>query len=203
VVENKSMVFFNFGKTRATIYSLRSELPYQVIRIARDDVSGALGRIDATWKALAPNVAIERHFVDEIFNGVYESYRRVSQIFGVLAGMAFLISVTGLFGTATFVTSRRLREIGVRKAFGASTGRIVGMFLTSFSKPVIVANVLVWPLAFAAASAYLETFRNPVELGPLPFVLSLVVVCAIAWFAVGTQTLRAARALPADVLRHE
>jgi putative ABC transport system permease protein len=203
VVEDKIMVFFDIGDMRASMYSLRGELPYEVVSVSKDDIAGGLDRIDAVWKQLAPNVAIERMFVDDVFNRVYETYLRISQVFRGLASIAFLISVTGLFGIATLVAGRRMREIGVRKTHGASTGRIIVMLLAHFTRPVVIASVVVWPLAFMAAHAYLDTFRNPISLDALPFVLSLLITCAIAWLAVGLQTLRAARTRPADVLRHE
>lgn len=203
VVENRIMVFFNIGDLRASIYTLRGELPYEVVKVSKDDVAGGLEHIDAVWKQLAPNVAIERMFVDDVFNRVYETYLRLSQVFSGLAAIAFLISVTGLFGTATLVAGRRMREIGVRKTHGATTASIIGMLLGHFTRPVVIANVVVWPLAFMAARAYLDTFRNPVSLGALPFILSLLITCAIALLAIGLQTLRAARTRPADVLRYE
>ncbi|HEX5046036.1 MAG TPA: ABC transporter permease [Gammaproteobacteria bacterium] len=203
VIEDKAWIFFDVGNTRASLYQLRAVLPYTVVKVDRANVAHGLERIDAAWKAVVPNVAIERQFLDEIFGEVYESFLRLSQAFTALSAVAFAISVAGLFGTATLVTGRRRREIGVRKTHGASVARIVSMLLASFSKPVVIANVLVWPLAFVAARAYLKTFRDPIELGPLPFVASLAIVCAIAWLAVGTQTLRSARTRPADVLRSE
>jgi putative ABC transport system permease protein len=203
VIEDKAWVFFDVGKTRSSLYQLRRVLPFTVVKIDRANVARGLERIDAAWKAVAPNVAIERHFLDEIFGQVYETYLRLSQAFTALAAVAFAISVAGLFGTATLVTGRRRREIGVRKTHGASAGRIVSMLLASFSKPVVIANVLAWPLAYVAARAYLKTFRDPIQVGPLPFLASLAIVCAIAWLAVGTQTLRAARTRPAEVLRSE
>ena len=77
------------------------------------------------------------------------------------------------------------------------------MLLASFSRPVLVANLLVWPLGYIAARTYLSTFLAPIALTPVPFVLSLVVTLAICWLAVGSQTLRAARTRPAQVLHHE
>jgi putative ABC transport system permease protein len=203
VVENRIMVFFNIGELRASIYSLRENLPYEIVRVSKDDVSGALGHIDSVWKRLAPSVALERMFLDDVFNRVYETYAQISRVFSGLAAIAFLISVTGLFGTATLVAGRRTREIGVRKAHGASTERIAAMLLAHFTKPVVIASVVVWPLAFIAARAYLDTFLQPIRLDALPFVASLVATCGIAWLAVGLQTMRAARMRPADVLRHE
>ncbi|HET8696723.1 MAG TPA: FtsX-like permease family protein, partial [Gammaproteobacteria bacterium] len=203
VIEDKAWIFFDVGNTRASLYQLRAVLPYTVVKLDRTNVARGLERIDAAWKAVAPNVAIERHFLDEIFGQVYETYLRLSQAFTALAAVAFAISVAGLFGTATLVTGRRRREIGVRKTHGASVAHIVSMLLASFSKPVVIANLLVWPLAYVAARAYLKTFRDPIQIGLLPFLASLAIVCAIAWLAVGTQTVRAARTRPAEVLRCE
>jgi putative ABC transport system permease protein len=203
VIEDKAWVFFDVATTRASVYHLRAVLPFTVVKVDRANVARGLEHIDAAWKSVVPNVAIERHLLDEIFGEVFETYLRLSQGFTALSAVAFAISVAGLFGTATLVTGRRRREIGVRKTHGASVARIVSMLLASFSKPVLIANLLVWPLAYLAARAYLKTFRDPIELGPLPFVASLAIVCAIAWLAVGTQTLRAARTRPADVLRSD
>jgi putative ABC transport system permease protein len=101
------------------------------------------------------------------------------------------------------VTGRRTREIGVRKTLGASTGRILRLLLLDFSKPVLIANLIAWPVAYIAAKAYLAIFFDPVSLTPAPFLLSLVITLLVAWASVGLQSWRAARAKPAGVLRHE
>jgi putative ABC transport system permease protein len=190
-------------KTTATMYPLRSRLDYQLARVSRDDVAGGLAAIDRVWKQLAPSVAVSRHFVDDYFNEAFEFYLLVSRVLTGLALLAFGISLTGLFGMATLIAGRRMREVGVRKVHGASGGRMVAMLLASFSMPVLVANVVVWPLAYVAARKYLDAFQAPIAVTPVPFLLSLAITLAIAWLAVGTQTLHAARTRPADVLRYE
>jgi putative ABC transport system permease protein len=77
------------------------------------------------------------------------------------------------------------------------------LLLGSFSKPVVVANVAAWPLGLTAAHLYLNQFAKPIPVTFLPFAVSLAVTVAIAWLAVGSQTWRAARLRPADVLRNE
>ena len=203
VVENHRFVFFGMMKTTATMYPLRSRLDYQLARVSRDDVAGGLAAIDRVWKHLAPSVAVSRHFVDDYFNEAFEFYLLVSRVLTGLALLAFGISLTGLFGMATLIAGRRMREVGVRKVHGASGGRMVAMLLASFSLPVLVANVVVWPLAYVAARKYLDAFQAPIAVTPVPFLLSLAITLAIAWLAVGTQTLHAARTRPADVLRYE
>lgn len=203
VVEDRSFSFWGFMDLRGAVYQLNTTAPNTVARVSRANVSGALAEIDALWKRLAPNVAFSRRFVDDIFNQSYSSYVRTNQLFGLLALMAFAISVAGLFGMAALVTARRRPEIGVRKSLGASTSQMLRLLLTSFSKPVIVANLLAWPLGLVGARLYLKQFLNPIPITLVPFVASLVVTVATAWLAVGSQTWRAARLRPADVLRHE
>ena len=139
--------------------------------------------------------------MDELFNESFEIFARVNQVVVGLAGVAFFISVIGLFGMAIQVAGRRTHEIGVRKSVGARKIQIVRMLLTDFSKPVVVANLAAWVLGYFAAKAYLGVFIQRIPLTPLPFVASLVVVVGIAWLAVTSQALRAARANPAKVLR--
>lgn len=202
VVENKPLSLIGFGST-SSIYQLGSNLRFQVARISAGDVSGALAGIERTWSTLAPNVALRREFLDEIFERSYQSFANVSRILTALAGFAFLISALGLFAMAMLVANRRVQEIGVRKTLGAGTGQMVALLIKSFSAPVIVANLIAWPVAYFAARAYLNVFIDPMALTPLPFVLCLLVTVLIAWLAVGGQTLRAASMKPADVLRHE
>ena len=101
------------------------------------------------------------------------------------------------------VAARRVREIGVRKVLGAATAEIVVMLLRGFSLPVVVASVVAWPIAFIVVRHYLDRYVSPVQLDAVPFVAGSALVVAIAWLAMGAQTLRAARTAPANVLRHE
>jgi putative ABC transport system permease protein len=204
VVEDRSFSFFKTPpNTAGAMYSLVSDLGVTVARVAASDIEGGLDGIDAAWKELAPNVAISRRFLDEIFERAYSQYVRINKLFGVLAVMAFGICVAGLFGMAIFVAGRRRHEIGVRKTLGASTARMTGLLLMGFSRPVVVANLIAWPAGYFAARAYLNQFSQSIELTPWPFVLSVAITLAIACLAVAGQTLRAARATPAEVLRHE
>ena len=138
-----------------------------------------------------------------MFNESFEKFSRLSQVFVGPAAFAFFISIIGLFGMAVQVAARRTHEIGVRKSVGARKSQVVCMLLRDFSKPVIISNLIAWPLGYLAAQTYLGVFIQRIALTPWPFVASLAIVVAIAWAAVGSQALRAARANPATVLRFE
>ena len=202
VVENRRLTFRGGGAV-AAMYQLASGGDVTYVRVAPSDVGRAVEQIDAVWSRLAPHVAIRRSFFDETFSRAYENFLRLNRVFDVLAGMALAISTIGLVGMAALVAARRRREIGVRKAFGASTAQIVRLLVASFSAPVLAANVVVWPIAYYAARAYLGAFLDPIALTPAPFAFALAATVAIAWLAVGTQTLHAARTPPSRVLRDE
>jgi putative ABC transport system permease protein len=198
---------FRFEQTsfvpRATYYSLGADLEYQAVRLKREDLSSALAAIDAAWARLAPDVAINRRFLDDVFNAYYAGCVRAKRIFTSLAAMAFFIATVGLFGMATFVAGRRTKEIGLRKTLGGTTRQMVALLLRSFGRPVVIANVIAWPIAYVGARAYLVRFLDPVALTPWPFTLSLAITIGVACIAVAAQTLRSAATRPADVLRHD
>ncbi len=171
-----------------------------VIRVARDGIQAALAHLDEVWARLAPNAPLRRQFMDDLFIRAYESFATISRVVAGLAAFAFAIAIMGLFGMAIHVTSRRRREIGIRKTLGASARRVVLMLLRDFARPVVVANVIAWPLAFLAGRVYLNLFTERAALSLWPFVLGLTITVAIAWVAVGGQALRAAAVKPAKVL---
>jgi putative ABC transport system permease protein len=209
VVEDRPLnIGGGLAPTPATMYALGNpaigfSIPFLIVRIAGDDVPGALSGIDETWKRLVPHVAINRRFADDYFNDAYENFARINQAFTALATFALLISAIGLFAMALLIANRRAHEIGVRKTLGGSTRQMLALLLKSFSRPVVIASLAAWPLAFLAARAYLGVFIRPIELNAVPFVACFVFTLAIAWVAVGGQAWRAAARKPADVLRSE
>ncbi|MEE8165784.1 MAG: ABC transporter permease, partial [Myxococcota bacterium] len=146
VVENRPLTFIGLGAT-SNFYSFRLNPRFQIARISADDVSGALEAIDAMWNRLAPTIPSNYRFVDEVFEENYRAFSRVSQILAGLSLFALFISTVGLFGMAIQVASRRTHEIGVRKTLGASTRQVIFMLLRDFAKPILVANLIAWPLA--------------------------------------------------------
>ena len=201
VVENKPLRIS--GAEKANVYRLGTQLPFTIARIPRDNVAAALNDVDALWKRLAPGIAPQRRFVDEMFEQQYAMFARIADAFAAFCVFALVIAIVGLFAMSQVVAARRTHEIGVRKTLGAATAQIVLMLLKSFSLPVIVASVAAWPIAFIAMRLYLDRFVSPIELNAVPFIAGLLAMLSIAWLAVGTHTLRAARTIPARVLRQE
>jgi putative ABC transport system permease protein len=174
-----------------------------LVRLTGNAVQEALPRVEAAWNRLAPTVPLVRRFIDEVFDQQYATFTLIGRLVAALTALAVIVSMMGLFGMAFFVAGRRRHEIGIRKTLGATTPRITVLLLRDFSQPVVIANVLAWPLAYFAAQAYLSAFVHRIAITPLPFIGSCAIALAVAWLAVGGQTVRAARTRPAAVLRYE
>ncbi len=203
VVANKPLRFSGAGAKSNLYFMSEIGTAVQIVRLSASDVSGGLGAFDALWKRLAPNISSGRKFMDEIYDENYRNFARVNQVSAALALVAIAIAIVGLFSMAVQVASRRMHEIGVRKSVGAHARQIVAMLLAQFARPVLVANVIAWPLAYLAARQYLSPFSHRVALTPTPFVASLVATVAVACAVVAGQAWRAARVNPATVLRSE
>jgi putative ABC transport system permease protein len=202
VAENAVIQPLNFG---APIFYLmnRDAAVRPVIRVAKQDVAGALARIDAVWEKLAPGVPLRRRFANEQYEASYGFLNVIDDVFAALGAFASIIATMGLIGISLHTMRRRTREIAVRKVNGASVRQILWMLLANFSKPIVIANIAAWPLAYVVMRGYLSLFA--VRSGPawIPFLLSLAIALVVGWVAVVAQAARAASASPALVLRRE
>ena len=202
VAENFVIQPLNFGDPLIYLMN-RDAAVVPVIRVAKLDLAGALARIDATWKRLAPGVPLRRRFANEQYEASYGFLDLVAGLFAALSVFASLIATMGLIGISLHTVRRRTGEIAVRKVNGASVGQILWMLLANFSKPIVVANLAAWPLAYLVLRGYLNLFAVRTGLGIGPFVLSLTIALLVGSLAVVVQAARAARANPVRVLRRE
>jgi len=174
-----------------------------MIRIRPDAMPQTLSFIDRAWHNFAPTKAMQRYFLDDNFGKLYQADERQGKMFGVFVLVAIFIACLGLFGLAAFTVGRRTREIGIRKVFGGRTRDLVWLLLWQFSIPVLIANVIAWPLAWYYLHDWLQGFAYRITLSPLYFVGAGAVALAIAWATVFVHALRVARANPIHALRYE
>src|SRR3546814_7308989 len=158
-------------------------------------------RVEAVWKDIAPDVPFEAEFSEQIVGELYETEAARAQTFAAFALLAVVVACLGLFGLAAFTAERRTKEIGVRKVMGARSRDIVRLLAWQFSKPVIVANLIAWPVDWWVMRDWLNTFDARIGLGPAPFVLAGFLARALALGTIAGHGPKVPRAHPIHALR--
>ena len=218
------VIFYGRAKARCTIVGvvgdtnydgLQTPMPAMVhfyypkglgplsIRIKSGRTQEALAAIDRDWHRLVPTVTIHRQFQDASFDKLFAADEKEGAIFAMFVGVAIFIACLGLFGLSAFTVERRTREIGVRKVFGARTRDIVRLLLWQFSIPVLIANLIAWPVAWFYLRHWLEGYAYRISLNPLYFLAGGLTALLIAWVTVITHAVLVARANPMHALRYE
>jgi putative ABC transport system permease protein len=181
----------------------RGPLPYVVARYEGADPDAVRKQVESIWKRFAPDVPFKADFSDDVISELYADEEKRGQLFAAFALVSVLIACLGLFGLASFTAERRTKEIGIRKVLGARVHHIVRLLAWQFSKPVIVANLIAWPVAWWVMRDWLNSFDARIGLGPGPFVLAGAMALAIAVGTVALHAFRVARANPIHALRYE
>jgi putative ABC transport system permease protein len=174
-----------------------------VLRYRYADPLAVRQSVEAVWKDFAPDVPFSARFGDDIISELYDAEEARARTFGAFALLAVLIACLGLFGLASFTTERRTKEIGIRKVLGAKVRHIVQLLAWQFSKPVILANLIAWPVAWWVMRDWLNTFDARINLGPGPFVMAGLLALAIAIATVAGHAFKVARLNPIHALRYE
>ncbi|MEE4164106.1 MAG: ABC transporter permease [Woeseiaceae bacterium] len=175
------------------------------IKVAPGDPSAAIRHIEATWQKLVPNEPVDWQFLDDSFDGRYRAEQKQAQMFALFSAFAIFVATLGLFGLASFTTERRTKEIGIRKVMGASVADIVLLLTSDFTKLVLLANLIAWPVAWYFMNQWLMRFAYKAPLGEWAwvFVASAIAALAAAWVTIALQAGRAATSRPVLALRYE
>jgi putative ABC transport system permease protein len=174
-----------------------------LVRAAPGTATQVMDALRSVWAEVLPTEPFDVTFLDDQLQTQYRAEQQLGQIVGIFAGLAIVVACLGLFGLATYTTQQRTKEIGIRKAVGASVPNIVGLLSADFLKLVAIAIVIGAPVAYLVARQWLQDFAYHVDLGPMPFVLAAGAALAIAGLTVSYHALRAARTDPARALRSE
>ena len=198
---------FNFESLRDNIRPIMIRLGDfgndMTVRYSHDNPKEAVDLVESKWHEVAPNEPFEFAFLDERFDEMYRSEQRLGVLFTIFTGLAIFIACLGLFGLTAFTAEQRTKEIGIRKAMGASSFTIVRLLSTEFVKFIIIAFVLSIYPAYYFISGWLENFAYRIDINWWVFLLSGTLALIIALFTVSIQSIKASRLDPATTLRYE
>lgn len=174
-----------------------------LVKVNGDAVPDALEAIQEQWATFEPGYPFEYTFMDDRFAEYYKAEQRLGQIFGIFSFLAIFIACLGLFGLVAYMTEQRTKEIGIRKALGASVPGIMVLLSKEFLRLVLVAAVIVTPLAYLSMDRWLQDFAYHIDIGASPFLLAGLLALAIALLTVSSQAIKAALTNPVEALRYE
>lgn len=193
------------AEIRPEIYMLRHDYAAHIsVRFSGDPIV-ILEKVRTLWEREVPSVPFNYDFALDAVAEQYQAEEGEATMFAAFSALAIFIACLGLYGLASFTAERRTKEIGIRKVMGASVIDIVKLLLWQLSTPVIIANLIAWPLSYYAMTIWLEGFSYRIE--------SFIILCCclaagfgallIAWSTVASNSIRVARTNPIKALRYE
>ena len=187
----------------ATFYLDQNQAATISVKVDGRNLVDALDAIDEQWKIHGNGEPIQRVFFDEMIEEMYQNVMRQAQMLAVYATVAICIAVLGIIGLAAHVAQRRTKEIGIRKTLGASRTHIVGLLLWQFSIPVILSNLIAWPIGYYLLNGWLMEFERHIELRLWIFVVAGIATFTIALLVVFSHAFAVAGVKPVLALRYE
>ncbi|MFC2161251.1 ABC transporter permease [Acidobacteriota bacterium] len=180
-----------------------SDLNQISIRINSLNIPQTMAHLQDVWSEMRPEYPFSYYFIDENFDQLYRSEENLSRIFSYFAFLSIFIGCLGLFGLASYTAEQRTKEIAVRKVLGASLANLVVLLSKEFSKWVLMANVIAWPIGYIVMSRWIQSFayRSGITIGT--FLLAGILAWAIAFITVSYQTIKASLADPVSSLKYE
>jgi putative ABC transport system permease protein len=173
------------------------------VRANEADIPAVTQRLESIWRSMVPGVPFRSETVAAALKPYYDSDARRGQLFAAGSALSAAIACLGLYGLAAFNTSRRTKEIGIRKTLGASTADVLRLLIGEFLRPVLWANLIAWPVAWFVMRSWLAGFDQRIELGAAYFLAPTAAAVVVAVATVADQAIRVARAEPARALRYE
>jgi putative ABC transport system permease protein len=173
------------------------------VKVKAENLSQTIDFLKEKWNKFAPTHPFDHKFMDENFATMYKSEDKLSTLLWVFTIMAIVVGCMGLFGLAAFSAQQRTKEIGIRKVLGASVLGIVTMLSKHFLKPVFIASIIAFPIAWWAMNKWLQDFPYRVNISWWVFAIAAASTLFIALITVSFQTIKAAISNPVKSLRTE
>ena len=173
------------------------------VKIGGPGLKAAASSVESSWRSLFPDSVFDCVFLDDWMRRYYASEERMSRLGRVFSVLAVFVACAGLFGLVSQSTKQRRKEMGVRKVLGASLGHINWMFAKEFARPVLLSNLVAWPVAYYWGQRWLQGFAYRTGLTWWIFLLTSVLAVAASLATVGVQVFRASAENPVETLRCE
>jgi putative ABC transport system permease protein len=174
-----------------------------ISKVKENNIKETLEYMEKEWISLTGDNTFSYSFVNEVHEKLYKSDSKFGKIILAFAGLAIFIASMGLFGLTAFVIGQRTKEIGIRKALGATIFSINKVILKQFINMVFVSMVVAWPIAYYAMNKWLLNYAYRINLHLGYFIVASIFVLIVATLTVSYQSIKASRKNPVDSLKYE
>ncbi len=185
---------------------LRVEGPlirYIAIRVNSNNYKKLLKDIEEKWSAIASTRPFEYSFLDDELNNLYKNEDKFGKFSVILTILALVIASLGLIGLTSFMAEQKTKEIGIRRALGASITNIIRLLSNEFILLILLANLFAWPVAWFFVHRWLQNFYQRIDINWLLFLLAAMITLMLALAITSYKAIRVSARNPADTLRYE
>ena len=199
---------YHFGSLRERIkplaLSFRAEPETSIwIKFDKPSQKDAMSALEKAYKGVMPEAIYQYSFLDELNAREYRDEERWQKIVNFAAALAFILCAVGLFGMSHLASSKRVKEIGIRKVLGASVRQVVSMLTVDFLKLLAISLVIAFPTAGVVANWWLTGFAYHTAIEWQIFFVAALVTVVVSLITVSLQAIKAAIADPVKSLRSE
>jgi putative ABC transport system permease protein len=173
------------------------------LKVDPNSITSTIAHLEKTWKSFNTEWPFEYRFLDENFDRMYKSEEKLALLFSWFTSFTIFVACLGLFGLVVYSTSQKYKEISIRKVLGASEGSLIVQLSKNYLLLIAIAFVIAIPLSFYAATVWLQKFAFHVPITPVLFIKAGSLIMLLSLLTVGLQSLKAARANPADALKEQ
>lgn len=173
------------------------------IRYRTTDTAPLIQDVEKIYKKVFPDNAFSYVFLEDQYKGQYNDEKRLAKVILIFTALGIVISCLGLIGLSSYTAVQRTKEIGIRKALGASLANIVSLLSGGFLKLVLIAITLAVPLAYFVMEKWLSNYPYKISLQWFLFIVPATLILLIAALTISFQILKTARVNPASTLKYE
>jgi len=173
------------------------------LRLESPDMTATVSKLEKTWEKIDPFHDLNGDFLDDRIRYYYTFFEDIMYTVGFASLLAIIIAGFGLLGMATYSTQTRLREIGIRKVFGAEVNHIIYLVSKSYLWLMLIAAVIGGTIAYLVNNLWLQYLSKRVDFGIGTILAGVFIVVFVGLLTISSQTLKAAKTKPADTLKYD
>ena len=203
VIENFNYATLHSAIDPVILYSYSPNFRFVSVKFIGGKIQSKLAGLEKLWQEFYPGYPLEYFFLDDQIKQLYGAEFQLSKAYTSFSIIAIIIASIGLIGLTTYLLTRKLKEISIRKVFGSSTRELIAWIYSGYVKIIIIATLIAWSLGYYWMNRWLSGFAFRTELNVAHFIFPVLIMIFILLLTTLLQTVKASRTNPIENLREE